>query len=153
MGMKASSGLFKNTRGAQQYELDIQYFASKKPEGVYSSTGHVSPKSISKNRDYYYGKSAEEIAEDMEKLGYETSIRVSSRRRSKAKIIVVVNYDKHRNITQVQVSPGSKRHGDIPYVKIGTTQSGKFKVIDGKQSGYKTDGKEKAKLFFRRKQK
>ena len=36
---------------------------------------------------------------------------------SKAKVIVIGNTGSDRNITQVQVSPGSKRHGDVPYVK------------------------------------
>ena len=65
---------------------------------------------------------------------------------------MVSNNNKQRNITQVQVSPGSKRHGNVPYVKI-STDKGIFKVINADKEDYKTDGKEKAKLFFRRKKK
>ena len=60
------------------------------------------------------------------------------------------NSDKDRNITQVQVSPGSKRHGNIPYVKISTTDIGIQKIIDGTSTQYKTDGAEHATLLFRR---
>ena len=87
----------------------------------------------------------------MQEQGYETIIRPSKHATSKAKVIVVSNADKHRNITQVQVSPGTARHGNIPYVKISTNNSGRFKIIDGTKSEYKTDGNENAKLFFRRK--
>ena len=33
----------------------------------------------------------------------------------------------------------------------GTNNGGRFKVINGTKSEYKTDGNENAKLFFRRK--
>ena len=66
------------------------------------------------------------------------------------KVIVVGNSSNERNITQVQVSPGSKRHGDVPYVKISTTDIGIVKIIDGTPKQYKTDGHEKATIFFRR---
>jgi len=69
---------------------------------------------------------------------------------SKAKIIVTLNGNKDRNISQIQVSPGSKRHGDVPYVKISTTDYGKIKIIDSSPSEYKSDGREKAELIFRR---
>ena len=75
------------------------------------------------------------------------------------KIIVVKNSDKHKNITQVQVSPGSTRHGSVPYVKfslnnpVGAKKYAKIKVIDAKKTDYKSDGKEKTYVFFRRKQK
>ena len=58
-----------------------------------------------------------------------------------------------RNITVIQVSPKSKRHGDVPYVKVSTNDGGKYKVVS-KKEGYKTDGKEKASIYFaRRKEK
>lgn len=156
MGMKASSGLFNNTNGALKYKLDIQFFASKKQEGVYSSTGHVSPSSISKYREYYFGKSAKQISKDMEKLGYDTTIRKSTHAKSKAELIVVGNSNSRRNITQVLVSPGSKRHGNVPYVKISLTKGigpkkyGKIKVVDSYKSDYKTDGNEKSYIYTRR---
>ena len=61
MGMKASSGFFNGTNGDLKFKLDIQFFASPK-NGLFSSTGHVSERSISKNRDFFYGKSVSEIA-------------------------------------------------------------------------------------------
>ena len=160
MGMKASSGLFKNTLGALKYELMDQFFASKKQDGVYSSTGHVSLNSVSKYREYFYDKTAQQISSDMEKLGYDTSIKKSSHANSKAEIIVVSNFNTRRNITQIQVSPGSKRHGDnIPYVKISLTKPlgpkkfGKIKVVNANRNDYKTDGNEKAYIYTRRKKK
>ena len=150
MGMKANSGFFHGTSGDLKYQLDLQFFAST--GGLFSSTGHVSERSISKNRDYFYGKTATDIAGDMQKQGYETVIRPSKHATSKAKVIVVGNSNKHRNITQVQVSPGTPRHGNVPYVKI-STNNGRYKVIDGTASEYKTDGNGNAKLFFRRNKK
>ena len=79
--------------------------------------------------------------------------RASIHSTSKARIIVTTNQSKDRNISQIQVSPGSKRHGDMPYVKISTTNVGRFKIINSDPSEYKTDGKEKAILIFRRKRK
>ena len=156
MGMKANSGLFKNTSGALKHKLNIQMFNSSKKDGVFSSTGHVSNNSISKNREYFYGKSAKQISQDMQRLGYDTTVRKSAHAKSKAEVIVVGNSDKHKNISQVLVSPGSKRHGDVPYVKIslnkpiGSKKLGKIKVIDANKSDYKTDGKEKASIYYRR---
>lgn len=152
MGMKASSGFFHGTNGDLSFKLDIQYFGSSK-NGLFSSTGHVSERSISKNREYFYGKSPSEIADTLNEQGYKTTIRPSKHATSKAKAIVVGNSDKHRNITQILVSPGTQRHGDVPYVKISTNNGGRFKVINGTKSEYKTDGNENAKLFFRRKKK
>lgn len=57
----------------------------------------------------------------LRKRGYETTIRKSKFSTSNAKVIVIGNSSKERNITQVLVSPGSKRHGDVPYVKTGST--------------------------------
>lgn len=150
MGMKASSGFFHGTNGDLKYRLNIQFFATSK-NGLFSSTGHVSERSISKNREYFYGKSASEIADALNEQGYKTVIRSSKHATSKAEAIVVENSDKHRNITQILVSPGTARHGNVPYVKISTNNGGRFKVINGTESEYKTDGNENAKLFFRRK--
>lgn len=155
MGMKANSGMFCNTSGSintntskeMKYKLNIQMFA--KP---YNSNGRVSFTSISNNREYYYGKSAQRIAADMNSFGYETTIRKSKHSTSKAKVIIVSNSTKQRNITQVQVSPGSARHGNVPYVKI-STNSGKYKVINSNRKNYKSDGKETARLIFRRRKK
>ena len=68
MGMKASSGFFHGTKGDLKYKLNIQFFAASK-NGLFSSTGHVSKNSISKNRDYFYGKSVSDIACTLNKQG------------------------------------------------------------------------------------
>ena len=86
----------------------------------------------------------------LQKQGYETFLRDSKYEESRAKIIEIKNKDKTKNISQVQVSPGSTRHGNIPYVKVSTTDSGVIKVIDGCRAEYKSDGKEKATLIFHR---
>ncbi len=156
MGMKGNSGYFSGTSGAMKYKLDIQHFASK---SLFSSTGHITNRSVSANREYFYGKTVSQIDSELHKHGYKTTIRSSKHATSKAKVIVVGNSDKHRNISQVMVSPGSKRHGDVPYVKIsvnkpvGLKKYGKIKVVDAKKSEYKSDGNEKAYLFFRRNKK
>lgn len=149
MGMKANSGYFSNTRGALKYKLDIQRFASK----IFRKDGHTDFRRIADNRELFYGKSVHQINEVMKEQGYETSIRKSKHSNSKAKFIVVGNSNKNRNITTVEVTPGSQRHGNIPYVRISTSDLGKFKVIDGTKSQYKTDGSENSKLIFRRKSK
>lgn len=86
-------------------------------------------------------------------MDYETTQRVSTHAGSKAKFIVTLNNNKDRNIQHIQVSPGSKRHGDVPYVKISTSDIGKIKIIDASKEQYKTDGVERAKLIFGRKKK
>lgn len=156
MGMKANSGYFSGTSGSMKYKLDIQRFASK---DLFSSSGHISERSVSANREFFYGKTVTQIDTELHKHGYKTYIRKSKRSTSKAKVIVIANSDKHRNIAQVQVSPGSKRHGGVPYVKIsvnkplGPKKYGKLKIIDAKRSDYKSDGNEKAYLYFRRNKK
>lgn len=105
---KNESHLFKGTKGA-----------------------NVTKASLSKYRERFLNKSVQQIDRMLRKHGYETTIRKSTHSTSRAKIIVVGNSGADRNITQVQVSPGSKRHGDVPYVKISTTDIGKIKIIDG----------------------
>lgn len=63
----------------------------------------------------------------------------------------IINPSKERNIDQVQVSPdGSSRHGNVPYVKISTSNDSKIKVIDGTSEEYVPGNDEKARLIFRR---
>lgn len=50
----------------------------------------------------------------------------------------------------MQVSPGSNRHGGVPYVKISTTDIGKIKIVNASAKEYKTDGQEKATIIFGR---
>ncbi len=110
----------------------------------------VTEHSISKYRERFMGKTVKQIEHMLQKHGYVTSIRKSKYSTSRAKVIVIGNTGADRNITQVQVSPGSKRHGDVPYVKISTNDIGIHKIIDATASEYKSDGTEKAKLWFRR---
>lgn len=124
---KAESKLFVGTKGAR-----------------------ITRESVSDHRERFLGKTVGRIDKMLRKHGYQTTIRKSTHSTSRAKVIVVGNSSTERNITQVQVSPGSKRHGDIPYVKISTNDIGIQKIIDGRPSEYKTDGKEKATLLFRR---
>lgn len=117
--------------------------------GPVSMSGNVSEKSIADHREFFFGKSVNKIEKYLKRRGYRTKIRPSKNPDSKATVIVMLNHMHERNITQVLVSPGSKRHGKVPYVKI-STDNGKYKVINSRPEEYKTDGKEKAKLFFRR---
>lgn len=125
---------------------------SKSGSGLFVGTAgaRITQQSISDHREKFLGKTVGQIDNFLRKRGYETTIRKSKFSSSRAKVIVVGNSSKERNITQVQVSPGSKRHGDVPYVKISTNDIGIQKIIDARPSEYKTDGKEKATLLFRR---
>lgn len=118
---------------------------------IFSSDGHITLESISARREFFLGKSVARIEHELHKYGYLTERRKSNRTGSKAKIIIIINSSKERNIGQIQISPGSKRHGDVPYVKISTKDIGKIKIIAGDSSQYKTDGKENAILLSRRK--
>ena len=137
---KPGIGLFNGTNGTK---------AAKVP--IFSNTGHVTKESISNRREFFLGKSVARLEHELHKYGYETTRRNSVRSTSKAKIIVTTNPSKERNIKQIQVSPGSSRHGNVPYVKISTSDIGKIKIIGADESQYKTDGTEKAMLLFRRK--
>lgn len=140
---KPSSGHFKGTKGAKN--------AGGGSTSPLFDNGHVTYKSIEANREEFMGKSVEQIAELLEKNGYELKRRGSKNKSSTAQIIEITNASKERNIKQVQVSSnGSSRHGNIPYVKISTSNEGKIKIIDGTPETYKTVGDEKAKLIFRR---
>lgn len=124
--------------------------AKKRKSPIFDSNGHVSLESISERREFFLGKSIARIEHELHKNGYTTERKKSNHVGSKAKITIVINSSKERNIGQIQVSPGSKRHGDVPYVKISTKDIGKIKIIGATESQYKTDGKEKATLLFRR---
>lgn len=137
-------GGFGYTAGS--LKMNLQLFASRAIE----PNGHVTEQSLSDHREYFWGKSVKKIEKILQKHGYKTQRRPSIHSDSKAKLIVVKNHSKDKNITQVQISPGSKRHGQIPYVKISTNDSGKYKLVNGFPHQYKTDNKEKAKIFFRR---
>ena len=120
----------------------------KKP--IFDKNGTVTKESIRNRAEFFLGKPAARLEHELQKHGYETMRRPSKNSGSKAKIIVTLNPSKEKNITQLQVSPGSKRHGNVPYVKISTTDIGIIKIIGSSKSEYKTDHKEKATLLFRR---
>lgn len=149
---KGHSGHFRGTKGAK-LASHPKLPQNKVKTPLFSNTGHVSYKSISANREFFYNKSVKQIDDVLKSQGYSTIIRKSTHESSKASVIVSTNSDSHRNITQVQISPGSLRHGNVPYVKISTNNAGKFKIIDAPKSQYLTDGKETAIMFFRRLQK
>ena len=127
-----------------------EYKIKKSKEQIFDPFGHVTLESISKRREFFLGKSVARIAYELKRQGYIIIRDKSKFKKSKAKIIMVLNSSKERNIAQIQVSRGSKRHGDVPYIKISTKDIGKIKIIDSTEKEYKTDGKEKAKLLFRR---
>ena len=117
------------------------------------NNGHVTYEGIAAHREEFMNKSVEQIADLLKENGYEIRIRPSNRQNkgSTAMIIEITNPSKERNIDQVQISPdGSKHHGNVPYVKISTSNEGLIKVIDGTREQYRTDGTEKARLIFKR---
>ena len=148
-------GGFGNTRGSKQYAAEDKrpHYVKKRKKPVFDEKGHVTLKSISDRAEFFLGKSVARLEHELHKHGYETDRRPSTHSKSKAKIIVTLNGNKDRNISQIQVSPGSKRHGNVPYVKISTTDIGKIKIIGASEAEYKTDGSESAKILFRRKRK
>jgi len=141
-------GGFGGTTGNRKSGLlpiNLQFFASK----VFEKGGHISEESFSGYAEFFLGKSVKRIEKALNQQGYVTHIEHSVHVQSKAKKIIIENSSKTKNITNVQVSPGSKRHGETPYVKVSTSDSGKYKIVSDK-SKYKSDGKEKAKVFFAR---
>jgi len=148
-GYHGGFGYTKQNREYKSLKMNLQLFANRAIE----PNGHVTKESLSEHREFFWGKSVAKIEKILQKYGYKTKRRPSKYADSVAKIIVMTNHSKVKNITQVQVSPKSKRHGNIPYVKISTNDSGRFKLINGYPEEYKTDGKEKATLLFRRKRK
>lgn len=139
-------GGFGNTQGAEH----VITKHDRKKEPIFDENGHVTVESIRRRAEFFLGKSVARLEHELHKHGYKTMRRPSTHSTSKAKIIVTLNGNKDRNISQILVSPGSKRHGDVPYVKISTTDYGKIKIINAFPSEYKSDGRETAKLFFRR---
>ena len=121
---------------------------TKRP--IFTRKGHVTPRSISARREFFLGKSVARIEHELRTHGYDVVRRGSKYKNSKATIILTLNSSKHRNIKQIQISPGSKRHGNVPYVKISTSDYGKIKIIGADKKAYKTDGKEKAIILYRR---
>ncbi len=166
MTNRENSGLAHGTKGspqltfsnfdmeakAKEIEASLEKSAQEEKLPAFSDKGHVTPKSIEENMGLFIGKSVNEIEQLLREHGYLTEERGSTHFGSKAEILVILNPSKDRNITQVQVSPYSRRHGNVPYVKISTSDLGRIKIIDSEEpKNYKTDGAEKAKLLYRRK--
>ena len=122
----------------------------EKKSPIFDDKGHVTIDSIRARAEFFLGKSVARLEHELHTHGYKTKRRPSIHSTSKAKIIVTLNSNKDRNISQIQVSPGSKRHGNVSYVKISTTDFGKIKIINASSSEYKSDGRETAELIFRR---
>ena len=76
------------------------------------------------------------------------SVAKSTQSSSGAIIVKIGNQGSGNNISQVQISPGGGRHGELPYIKISTTDLGKIKVVFGKKSQYKHEGNERATIIF-----
>lgn len=139
--MKGKSSLFGN-------------IGKKNKKPIFKEKGGVTLDSIANRAQFFLGKSVAKLENVLHKNGYETKRRPSSHSGSKAKMIETLNSNSDRNITMIQVSPGSKRHGkDVAYVKISTNNIGRIKVVNAFESErkYITDGSEKAKIFYRRK--
>ena len=150
---KSSSGHFKGTKGEKNFSASACTKKKKIPKLF--RDGHITFSGVSAHREKFMTKSIRKIVKLLQKHGYKVEIAKSKRANlgSKAKIIKILNPSKKRNIIQVQVSPGSKRHGGIPYIKISTTDKGIIKIINGTRKDYKTDGTEKARIYFRRRKK
>ena len=140
---KPNSGNFRGTSGTKKA-------SSGSPSALFDN-GHVTFEGIAAHREEFMGKTVDQIADLLKANGYELNQRGSKNKQSTAQILEITNSSKERNIKQVQISSnGSNRHGNIPYVKISTSNEGKIKIIDGTAENYKTAGDEKAKLIFRR---
>lgn len=142
-------GGFGHTKGCcGSIRLDLQFFALKS----FEPGGHLTQKSFEDHREGFLGKAPAKIASEMKKHGYKVEIRRSTNPASKAKRIIVKNVSKSRNVSQILVSPGSKHHGETPYVKVSTIDIGKYKIAAFKDK-YISDGKENTKVYFPRKEK
>ena len=154
---------FGNTAGSldiadwiSRYERNVspeEADFAKKVKAVkmaFNSNGTITEESIRENVDAFCGKGTDVYVAALESIGYKVNVRKSSISKSGAVIVEVKNMSKERNVSQIQVSPGGGRHGNLPYVKISTTNSGIFKIVDGSESDYNTVGNEKATILFRR---
>ena len=161
---KSTSGHFSGTKGnfVNKGVLTEAKNGSRNPvkefeakvsnvKSTMTSSGNISASSIRENAGTFTNNSAYVYATALQDMGYNVSVKSSAKSRSGAQIITISNSSKERNISQVQVSPGGGRHGASPYVKIITTDNGKFKIVDGPESEYKSNAKETAEIIFRRK--
>ena len=149
MGTGYFGGFGSNTKGAREF-IESKEKNRKKKMPIFSEEGHVTLESIKERAEFFLGKSVARLEHELHKHGYTTQRRPSKHSTSKAKLIQTLNANKERNITQIMVSPGSKRHGNVAYVKISTNDIGRIKIIDSSSSEYVSDGRENATLIFRR---
>ena len=110
--------------------------------------GKLSLNDICSNPKLFSGKTVDDYAKMLKDAGYDVTVQVSNKSSSGAQIIQIKNAGSGKNITQFQVSPGGGRHGELPYVKISTSDQGKIKIIDGTRNQYKSNGPETATLIF-----
>lgn len=144
-GNHGGFGATKGMRNSGLPPMNLQFFASK----AFEKGGHVSEESFANHREFFLGKSLAKLEAELKKQGYIVKRVKSKNKDSKARKLVVQNGTKVRNIATILVSPGSRRHGNIAYVKVSTNDAGVLKVVSDK-SKYKSDGKETAKIYFAR---
>ncbi|WP_338046644.1 RHS repeat-associated core domain-containing protein [Polyangium spumosum] len=96
---------------------------------------------ILKNPKSIWGKSADEIADELRKAGYKVKVEQSTRG---SKLSQQIRVEGHPEITNIEVHPGGGRHGGS-YYKISTSTQGKIKVVDPKT--YIPDPKDKSKII------
>ena len=150
-GNLVSQGVWVKTEHVEKNPLIVFEEKVSLLKDIFSSEGNLSAQSIRENAETFSEKSVFVYATALEDMGYAVQVKNSTRSKSGAQIITVSNASKSRNISQIQVSPGGGRHGGSPYVKISTTDNGKFKIVDGTADNYKSNGKETAEIIFRRK--
>jgi len=147
-GNHGGFGATKGMRKSGLIPLNLQFFASK----AFEKGGHLSEESFVNHREFFLGKSVYKIKKEMEKHGYYTEVVPSTHAGSKAKFIKVKNESKVRNITMVEVTPGSKQHGNVAYVRISTNNIGRYK-ISSDQEKYVPGKGDKAKVYYPRRKK
>lgn len=147
-GNHGGFGATKGMRKSGLLPMNLQLFASK----AFEKGGHLSEESFVGHREFFLGKSVSKIKKEMEKHGYITEVSPSTHVGSKAKFIIVKNESKVRNVTMVEVTPGSKQHGSVPYVRISTNNIGKYKIASD-QEKYVPGKGDKAKVYYPRRKK
>ena len=147
-GNHGGFGATKGMRKSGLLPMNLQFFASK----AFGKGGHLTEESFVGHREFFLGKSVSKIKKEMEKHGYITEVAPSTHVGSKAKFIIVKNESKVRNITMIEVTPGSKQHGTVPYVRISTNNIGKYKIVSN-QEKYVPGKDDKAKVYYPRRKK
>ncbi len=137
----------KNKKTAEKRKLTI----SKKVEAVKSlfENGKIQLNRVKANPKCLEKVTPNQWKNILTDLGYrDVSVAKSTQSSSGAIIVKIGNQGSGNNISQVQISPGGGRHGELPYIKISTTDLGKIKVVFGKKSQYKHEGNERATIIF-----